>query len=101
MTTVTRMRSGVADHIGKYADAGSVSACYTQNFVSGTPGYVKVTPCLTLASGSTEHGGPVSESNSATRSPRVRGGVCLAAVACATKWLDISRSRTRERGAPC
>lgn len=38
MTTITRIRTGVADHIGKYADAVAVSAGGTQIFVSGTPG---------------------------------------------------------------
>lgn len=38
MTTITRIRTGVADHIGKYADAVVVSGGGTQIFVSGTPG---------------------------------------------------------------
>jgi 2-iminobutanoate/2-iminopropanoate deaminase len=38
MTTITRIRTGVADHIGKYADAVAVSGGATQIFVSGTPG---------------------------------------------------------------
>ncbi|OBB80350.1 enamine deaminase RidA [Mycobacterium colombiense] len=38
MTTMTRIRTGVADHIGKYADAVVVSGGGTQIFVSGTPG---------------------------------------------------------------
>jgi 2-iminobutanoate/2-iminopropanoate deaminase len=38
MTTITRIRTGVADHIGKYADAVAVSNGATQIFVSGTPG---------------------------------------------------------------
>lgn len=38
MTTITRIRTGVADHIGKYADAVVVSSGGTQIFVSGTPG---------------------------------------------------------------
>jgi enamine deaminase RidA (YjgF/YER057c/UK114 family) len=38
MTTITRIRTGVADHIGKYADAVAVSGGGTQIFVSGTPG---------------------------------------------------------------
>lgn len=38
MTTITRIRTGVADHIGKYADALVVSGSGTQIFVSGTPG---------------------------------------------------------------
>ena len=38
MTTNTRIRTGVADHIGKYADAVVVSSGGTQIFVSGTPG---------------------------------------------------------------
>ncbi|OBJ06446.1 RidA family protein [Mycobacterium colombiense] len=38
MTTITRIRTGVADHIGKYADALVVSSGGTQIFVSGTPG---------------------------------------------------------------
>jgi 2-iminobutanoate/2-iminopropanoate deaminase len=38
MTTITRIRTGVADHIGKYADAVVVSGRGTQIFVSGTPG---------------------------------------------------------------
>ncbi len=38
MTTITRIRTGVAAHIGKYADAVAVSGSGTQIFVSGTPG---------------------------------------------------------------
>ena len=38
MTTITRIRTGVADHIGEYADAVAVSGSGTQIFVSGTPG---------------------------------------------------------------
>ncbi|OCB38883.1 enamine deaminase RidA [Mycobacterium malmoense] len=38
MTTITRIRTGVADHIGRYADAVAVSGGGTQVFVSGTPG---------------------------------------------------------------
>ncbi|OBK44041.1 RidA family protein [Mycobacterium kubicae] len=38
MTSITRIRTGVADHIGKYADAIAVSPGGTQIFVSGTPG---------------------------------------------------------------
>lgn len=38
MTTITRIHTGVADHIGKYADAVVVSGGGTQIFVSGTPG---------------------------------------------------------------
>ncbi|MCA2322560.1 enamine deaminase RidA [Mycobacterium intracellulare] len=38
MTTITRIRTGVADHIGEYADALAVSGGGTQIFVSGTPG---------------------------------------------------------------
>jgi enamine deaminase RidA (YjgF/YER057c/UK114 family) len=38
MTTITPMFTGVAAHIGKYADAVSVSGGGTQIFVSGTPG---------------------------------------------------------------
>ena len=38
MTTVTPICTGVADHIGHYADALAVSGDATQIFVSGTPG---------------------------------------------------------------
>jgi 2-iminobutanoate/2-iminopropanoate deaminase len=38
MTIITPIRTGVADHIGKYADAVAVSSGGTQIFVSGTPG---------------------------------------------------------------
>ncbi|WP_231983597.1 RidA family protein [Mycobacterium sp. E2733] len=38
MTTITRIRTGVADHIDKYADAAAVTGGGTQIFVSGTPG---------------------------------------------------------------
>jgi 2-iminobutanoate/2-iminopropanoate deaminase len=38
MTTVTPARTGVAAHIGHYADAVAVFGCGTQIFVSGTPG---------------------------------------------------------------
>ncbi|BBZ37075.1 Rid family hydrolase [Mycobacterium conspicuum] len=38
MTTVTPIFTGVAAHIGSYADAVTVSAGGTQIFVSGTPG---------------------------------------------------------------
>ncbi len=38
MTSIIRIRTGVADHIGKYADAVAVSGGRTQIFVSGTPG---------------------------------------------------------------
>ncbi|OBH63606.1 enamine deaminase RidA [Mycobacterium colombiense] len=38
MTTITRIRTGVADHIGKYADALAVSGGGTYIFVAGTPG---------------------------------------------------------------
>jgi enamine deaminase RidA (YjgF/YER057c/UK114 family) len=38
MTSITRIRTGVADHIGKYADAVAVPGGGTQIFVSGTPG---------------------------------------------------------------
>ncbi len=38
MTTSTPIFSGVAAHIGKYADAVVVSSGSTQIFVSGTPG---------------------------------------------------------------
>lgn len=38
MTTITPIRTGVADHIGHYADAVAVSGGGTQIFVSGTPG---------------------------------------------------------------
>jgi 2-iminobutanoate/2-iminopropanoate deaminase len=36
--TTTRMHTGVADHIGCYADAIAVSSSSTMIFVSGTPG---------------------------------------------------------------
>ncbi|MGD1238300.1 hypothetical protein [Mycobacterium seoulense] len=36
MTTITRIRTGVADHVGEYADAVVVSGAGTQIFVSGT-----------------------------------------------------------------
>jgi 2-iminobutanoate/2-iminopropanoate deaminase len=38
MTTITPVLTGVAAHIGRYADAVSVSRGSTQIFVSGTPG---------------------------------------------------------------
>ena len=38
MTTITPIHTGVAAHIGKYADAVAVSGGGTQVFVSGTPG---------------------------------------------------------------
>lgn len=38
MTTISRIRTGVADHIGKYADAVAVSCGGTYIFVAGTPG---------------------------------------------------------------
>jgi 2-iminobutanoate/2-iminopropanoate deaminase len=38
MTTITRVHTGVAAHIGSYADALAVSGSGTQIFVSGTPG---------------------------------------------------------------
>ncbi|OBJ53261.1 RidA family protein [Mycobacterium sp. 1423905.2] len=38
MTTITPIITGVADHIGHYADAVAVSGTGTQIFVSGTPG---------------------------------------------------------------
>ncbi len=38
MTTIARICSGVAAHIGEYADALTVSGGGTQIFVSGTPG---------------------------------------------------------------
>ncbi len=38
MTTIARICTGVAAHIGKYADALTVSGGGTQIFVSGTPG---------------------------------------------------------------
>ncbi|OBK66469.1 enamine deaminase RidA [Mycobacterium colombiense] len=38
MTTISRIRTGVADHIGKYADAVAVSGGGTYIFVAGTPG---------------------------------------------------------------
>ena len=38
MTTITRIRTGVAAHIGNYADAVVVSGGGTHIFVSGTPG---------------------------------------------------------------
>lgn len=38
MTTVTPILTGVADHIGHYADALAVSGSSTMIFVSGTPG---------------------------------------------------------------
>ncbi|WP_235852748.1 hypothetical protein [Mycobacterium interjectum] len=38
MTTITRIRAGVADPIGKHADAIVVPGSGTQIFVSGTPG---------------------------------------------------------------
>ncbi|OBF34049.1 enamine deaminase RidA [Mycobacterium sp. ACS1612] len=38
MTTVSPIHTGVASHIGNYADAVAVSAGCTQIFVSGTPG---------------------------------------------------------------
>jgi 2-iminobutanoate/2-iminopropanoate deaminase len=38
MSTINQIRTGVADHIGEYADAVAVSGGGTQIFVSGTPG---------------------------------------------------------------
>jgi 2-iminobutanoate/2-iminopropanoate deaminase len=38
MTTITRVVTGVAAHIGSYADAVAVSGGGTEIFVSGTPG---------------------------------------------------------------
>jgi 2-iminobutanoate/2-iminopropanoate deaminase len=38
MTTITPIHTGVAEHIGTYADAVSVSRGGTMLFVSGTPG---------------------------------------------------------------
>jgi len=38
MTAITRFSTGVADHIGRYADAITASGGGTQIFVSGTPG---------------------------------------------------------------
>jgi 2-iminobutanoate/2-iminopropanoate deaminase len=38
MTTTTPILTGVAAHIGRYADAVTVSSGGTQIFVSGTPG---------------------------------------------------------------
>jgi 2-iminobutanoate/2-iminopropanoate deaminase len=38
MTTITPIGTGVADHIGHYADAVVVSGTSTMIFVSGTPG---------------------------------------------------------------
>lgn len=38
MTSITPILTGVADHIGHYADAVTVSGSGTQIFVSGTPG---------------------------------------------------------------
>lgn len=38
MTTITPIHTGVADHIGHYADAVTVSGSGTTIFVSGTPG---------------------------------------------------------------
>ena len=38
MTAITPIFTGVADHIGHYADALSVSGSSTTIFVSGTPG---------------------------------------------------------------
>ena len=38
MIAITPILTGVADHIGKYADAVVVSGSGTQIFVSGTPG---------------------------------------------------------------
>jgi 2-iminobutanoate/2-iminopropanoate deaminase len=38
MTTITRLLTGVAAHIGSYADAVAVSGGSTEIFVSGTPG---------------------------------------------------------------
>jgi hypothetical protein len=38
MTAITPILTGVAAHIGTYADAVAVSGCGTQIFVSGTPG---------------------------------------------------------------
>src|SRR6185437_16913762 len=38
MTIITPILAGVADHIGHYADAVTVSGGGTQIFVSGTPG---------------------------------------------------------------
>ena len=38
MTTITQVLTGVAAHIGSYADAVAVSGGGTQIFVSGTPG---------------------------------------------------------------
>ncbi|OBA59500.1 enamine deaminase RidA [Mycobacterium sp. 1100029.7] len=38
MTSVTPILTGVADHIGHYADSVTVSGGGTQVFVSGTPG---------------------------------------------------------------
>ncbi|OBH53799.1 RidA family protein [Mycobacterium sp. E2479] len=38
MTTISRIHTGVADHIGKYADAVAVSGSGTYIFVAGTPG---------------------------------------------------------------
>jgi len=38
MTTITPILTGVAAHIGHYADAVAVSAAGTQILVSGTPG---------------------------------------------------------------
>jgi 2-iminobutanoate/2-iminopropanoate deaminase len=38
MTIVTRILTGVAAHIGSYADAVTVSESDTRIFVSGTPG---------------------------------------------------------------
>jgi enamine deaminase RidA (YjgF/YER057c/UK114 family) len=41
MTTITPIRTGVAMHIGTYADAVVLSGGGTQIFVSGTPGLRK------------------------------------------------------------
>jgi enamine deaminase RidA (YjgF/YER057c/UK114 family) len=38
MTTITPIHTGVADHIGHYADAVAVFGAGTTIFVSGTPG---------------------------------------------------------------
>ena len=38
MTTINPIHTGVATHIGSYADAAALSGGGTQVFVSGTPG---------------------------------------------------------------
>jgi hypothetical protein len=69
MTTTTPILTGVAAHIGSYADAVAVSGGGTRIFVSGTPGYGKTAPRLRTSPTKRGSAGRMSRTRSARPAP--------------------------------